>query len=216
MNADQVSYYAERARDYEKIYSRPERQAEIAEIKAWLADEFRGLDVFEVACGTGFWTQAISQSAKNIHATDINQPVIDMAKKKNFGPAKIEFSLLNVFDIEPGRYSHNACFGSCIWSHIPKQDFQFFIDGLMSVVEAGGKVILMDNIYVEGVSTPIASTDAYENTYQIRLLEDGSEWVVMKNFPGDLEIRTMLADVADNLEIRHFTNYWAARFNKKA
>lgn len=215
MNADQVSYYAERARDYESIYSRPERLKEITEIKSLLTDEFHGLNVLEVACGTGFWTQAISQTAKSIHATDINQNVIDMARLKEYGPAKVEFEIENIFDMETRDKLYNGGFGSCIWSHIPKQDFQFFLDGLLSRIEPGGKVILMDNIYVEGISTSIASSDEFENTYQIRKLSDGSEWVVMKNFPSELEIRSMLSDVADNLKVRSFRTFWVAVFNKK-
>lgn len=215
MNADQVHYYAERAREYEKIYMRPERQDEIVQIKELLKKEFNGLNVFEVACGTGFWTQAISESANSILATDINQSVIDVAREKEFGSANVEFQIMNMFEIEPNQLKFNGGFGGTIWSHIPKQDFNFFLEHFLSKIEAGGKVIFLDNIYVEGHSTPIATEDKEENTYQVRTLNDGSQYVVMKNFPSDLEIRSMLSDVAENLKITRFTDFWVASFNKK-
>ena len=80
MNSDIVSYYRDRAKEYEKIYSKPERQSDLLLAEQILKDTFAYKDVFEIACGTGYWTQKISATAKNILATDINNTVIEVAK----------------------------------------------------------------------------------------------------------------------------------------
>ena len=50
------SYYAQRATEYERIYLKPERQAELRALEAWLPSVFAGRRVLEIACGTGWWT----------------------------------------------------------------------------------------------------------------------------------------------------------------
>ena len=47
-------YYAQHAVEYERIYQKPERQADLRAIEHWLAEgPFIGRRVLEVACGTG-------------------------------------------------------------------------------------------------------------------------------------------------------------------
>ncbi|HEY6168738.1 MAG TPA: class I SAM-dependent methyltransferase, partial [Verrucomicrobiae bacterium] len=54
-----AEYYARRAGEYERIYAKPERQADLAALRARLAEAFRGRRVLEIACGTGYWTEVI-------------------------------------------------------------------------------------------------------------------------------------------------------------
>jgi hypothetical protein len=53
MNSNIVSYYRHRANEYEKIYSKPERQNDLLQAAHILQDVFRDKNVFEIACGTG-------------------------------------------------------------------------------------------------------------------------------------------------------------------
>ena len=66
------SYYARRAKEYEEIYRKPERQGDLRELEAMLGAAFSGMDVLEIACGTGYWTQFIARSAHSVHAVDVN------------------------------------------------------------------------------------------------------------------------------------------------
>ena len=50
MNTDQIQYYSQRAQEYKKIYSLPERQDNLSEIKEFLKEKFSKKEVFEIAC----------------------------------------------------------------------------------------------------------------------------------------------------------------------
>ena len=81
-DSDLTSYYAARAQEYESIYDKPERQADLATLRALVPDYFVGRDVLEVACGTGYWTQFIARRAATMTATDINAETLAIARTK--------------------------------------------------------------------------------------------------------------------------------------
>ena len=67
-----ASYYAARAAEYDRLYRKPERQDDLQELARFVEDQFAGAHVFEVACGTGYWTEIVARAAASIVATDIN------------------------------------------------------------------------------------------------------------------------------------------------
>src|SRR4051812_6388873 len=185
MNSDLVKYYKERAKEYEKIYDKPERQHDIQKAGHVLKGIFRNKEVLEIACGTGFWTERIAAFAKHIHATDINQEVLDNAAQKTYvGTVILEVADIFNFQLQK---KYESLFGGFIWSHIPRQNLKDFFATINSFVNKDGLVVLMDNNYVEGSNHPVASADEFGNTYQIRQLSDGSSHRVLKNFAEEKE-----------------------------
>ena len=91
---------------------------------------------------------------------------------------------------------------------------QLFLKSFISVINPGGLVILLDNNYVEGSSTPIHYTDESGNAYQKRKLMDGSEYSIIKNFPTYEELLTLIKSVGTKIEISRFEYYWAVKFYK--
>jgi hypothetical protein len=67
----------------------------------------------------------------------------------------------------------DAIFAGFFWSHVPRAEVRRFARALMDRVEPGGPVILADNRYVEGSSSPIIRTTTDGDTYQSRRLADG-------------------------------------------
>jgi ubiquinone/menaquinone biosynthesis C-methylase UbiE len=72
-----IDYYSKRAREYERVYQKPERQADLGWLRATLRRELAGHRVLELACGTGYWTDAIAGTAASIHATDASTEVLE-------------------------------------------------------------------------------------------------------------------------------------------
>jgi SAM-dependent methyltransferase len=213
MNSDIVRYYKERASEYEKIYAKPERQADLAEAATLLKVIFAGKHVFEIACGTGYWTQQIAETADSILATDINPEVLDIAKQKEYSKANVSFEVAD-FNNYDG-IKHQSLFGGFIWSHIELQHLDGFLSRIFDYVVPGGTIVLMDNKNVEGSNIPIAETDANGNTYQHRALSNGSLHRVLKNFPTEDFIRNKLNDRAVEIVFIELRYYWILQFNSR-
>ena len=53
-------YYQRWAPEYDEVYTRPERQADLQTVRARLIGWFAGKHVVEVAAGTGWWTSVLA------------------------------------------------------------------------------------------------------------------------------------------------------------
>jgi demethylmenaquinone methyltransferase/2-methoxy-6-polyprenyl-1,4-benzoquinol methylase len=206
------AYYARRANEYERIYAKPERQQDLVSLSRLLPGLLAGQDVLEIACGTGYWTSLIAESARSILATDINQDVLEIARHKDFPNQNVSFQIADAYALAglPGRFS--AGFAGFWWSHVPKQRLSGFLDGLHAKLRPGASVVFLDNNYVEGSSTPIARRDSDGNTYQKRQLENGDAFEVLKNFPSGSDLRASVNAPADQVEVTQLTYYWCLRY----
>jgi demethylmenaquinone methyltransferase/2-methoxy-6-polyprenyl-1,4-benzoquinol methylase len=206
-------YYVQRATEYERIYEKPERQGDLATLRQLLPEMFSGRHVLELACGTGYWTQVISISAASILATDVSEEVLNVARQKEFPGSKPTFHISDAYGLEGVTAKFTAGFGGFWWSHIPKGKLPDFLRNFHRHLAPGSIVAFLDNIYVEGSSTPIARRDEDGNTTQLRQLADGSTHEVLKNFPGDHELRAALADSQiEDFAIRRLQYYWCLSY----
>ena len=70
----------------------------------------------------------------------------------------------------------------------------------------------MENMYVEGSSTPISRTDDNGNTFQQRKLNDGSTYEVLKNFTTENELKEAFADQATAIRYQSLKHYWLLKY----
>jgi 2-polyprenyl-3-methyl-5-hydroxy-6-metoxy-1,4-benzoquinol methylase len=206
-----VKYYKLRAKEYDKLYARPDRQDALREASGILQNIFRDKNVFEIACGTGYWTEQISRTAKSILATDINDEMIEVAKTKNYSPAPVRFENRNYYDVS-GEEKHDNLFAGFVWSHIPLQECDGFIDTISAQVKSGGTVVFIDNRFAEGSNLPIAETDEHGNTFQIRTLENGQQHRVLKNFPDEAFFKALLSHKARSVKFTALPYYWILEY----
>jgi len=190
--AELIDYYRRRAGEYEAIYAKPERQADLLLLKKKIAGILKGARVLEVACGTGYWTKVISGAAEAVAATDVAEEPMRIAQSKEYARSNVRFSVSDAYKLDENLGSFNAAFAGFWWSHVPRQRAAEFLRSLHARLEPGARVLLLDNLYVEGNSTPVVETDADGNTYQLRDLANGSRFRVMKNFPSKEELRALL------------------------
>jgi demethylmenaquinone methyltransferase/2-methoxy-6-polyprenyl-1,4-benzoquinol methylase len=106
----------------------------------------------------------------------------------------------------------NAAFAGFWFSHVPKNRRREFIRGLNALLFPGARVVLLDNLYVKGSSSPITEADADENTYQTRKLGDGSSHRVLKNFPSESELQSSINDLGSSGTYRFWKHYWAFEY----
>lgn len=207
-----MDYYAQRAPEYEKIYHRPERQPDLRRLEQVVTQAFCGLDVLEIACGTGYWTRFIAKQARSILATDCSAEVINIARDKDYKPCSVSFLQSDAYSLENIEGTRPAGFAGFLWSHVAKDKLLLFINSLHSKLDEHASVVIIDNRYVEGNSLPISRRDTQGNTYQTRRLADGSEYEVLKNFPTDVELTEQLQPCAHQLEIEFLSYYWLATY----
>jgi demethylmenaquinone methyltransferase/2-methoxy-6-polyprenyl-1,4-benzoquinol methylase len=206
------AYYAARAAEYERIYDKPERQRDLARLRVLIPSLLAGRDVLEIACGTGYWTAAIAPSARRIVGVDINPETLEIARAKDYPPGRVTFEAADVQAALAKHRGFDGAFAGFWWSHIPRRERRAFTESLCKALAPGAVVVVLDNRYVEGSSTPLAHADADGNTFQKRRLDDGSEHLVLKNFPTEAELRKELAGLASRVEYTALDYYWLLEF----
>jgi demethylmenaquinone methyltransferase/2-methoxy-6-polyprenyl-1,4-benzoquinol methylase len=214
-NENITHYYARRAREYEKIYHKPERQQDLAELKSLLPQLLAGLNVLEIACGTGYWTEHIATRATSLLATDINEEVLEIARTKPYPRHNVTFRCTDAYAPEAQQKTFGGGFAGFWWSHIAKQRLPEFLQNFHQCLQPDALVVFLDNAYVEGSSTPLASHDNYGNSYQLRTLEDGSQHKVLKNFPDEAELQSLLHPLSHAVHYRRLPYYWIISYRIK-
>ena len=201
-------YYHRRAGEYEKIYDKAERQHELEWLRHRIPELMRGRTVLEVACGTGYWTQFIARTASKVHACDINESVLEIAREKPIPRGRVSFFRADAVTLEGVPPGCDAAFAGFWWSHVPKGSLVRFVANLAATVEPGALLVVLDNTYFEGSSTAISRRDREGNTYQQRRLANGEEHEVLKNFPTPAELAGALAPVAFEAHLEAINYYW--------
>ena len=221
--ASMAAYYAQRAAYYERVYFKPERQPDLRLMEAWLAAQFVGHQVLEIACGTGWWTRHGAARAAHWRATDLNPETVDaysLAELDELPAPRPAQALAGPRGAAPAlgrpgvRRDHfNAAFAGCWWSHVPLARLPGWLDTLHQRLVAGATVVMLDNRFVPGSSTPISRRDAEGNSYQQRPLDDGSTHEVLKNFPTPEQAITALGPRARDVQWLTHTHYWVLKYS---
>jgi 2-polyprenyl-3-methyl-5-hydroxy-6-metoxy-1,4-benzoquinol methylase len=207
-SSELVDYYRRRAAEYEAIYAKPERQPDLAVLKHRIAAKLGGYRVLEVACGTGYWTQLVADVAVSVTATDLAEEPMQIARSKSYATMP-QFSIADAYALPESLGRFDAALAVFWWSHVPRQCIVEFLRSLHARLQPGARVVLMDNRYVEGSSTPISEIDVEGNTYQMRRLANGAQVRVLKNFPTEAELR---ASLPASLELDQLEYFWLAEY----
>ena len=215
MSADPklIDYYRQRATEYERIYSKPERQEDLAQMKKHLRWELGGRHILELACGTGYWTAAIADVVSSIHGLDADSEVLKIARAKQLDPARITFARGDAFSLPTDLGKFTAGFAAHWWSHVPLARLPSFLENFHAALQPGARVVFMDNRYVPSSSTRISRADAAGNTYQLRELDNGTSHEVLKNFPTANQLRDILHCYSDSVRIEESTYFWCATYD---
>ena len=204
-------YYAARANEYDQIYLKPERQADLRKIEQWLPEVLSGRTVLEVACGTGYWTQFIAISSASVVAVDSSLETLRVARTR-VPQDKVHLLAGDAYSLPVPSATFDAGFAGFWWSHIPRSRINEFLRGFHAALAPGSKVVLLDNRFVPGSSTSISETDAEGNTYQSRPLSNGSVHSVLKNFPSHEELLSSVAGLAQEVRYHEWRYYWALEY----
>jgi demethylmenaquinone methyltransferase/2-methoxy-6-polyprenyl-1,4-benzoquinol methylase len=143
-------------------------------------------------------------------ATDVGAEVLEVARRKTMPDgATVEFLLADAFELQNLPRDFDAAFAGFWLSHVLREDVPRFLRALHERLASGSRVMLLDNRYVEGSSTPIGRVDSAGNTYQRRVLRSGAEFEVLKNFPTSAQLRDWLGvSGARTINVVELPYYW--------
>lgn len=210
-----LDYYSKRAAEYERIYQKPERQADLARLRDQLRSMLAGRRVLEVACGTGYWTAALADRVAALTATDASEAVLEIAASKGLPPSRVQLVRADAWRLSEVRGDFDAGFAGFWWSHVLRQELPAFLANLHAALQPGARVVFADNRFVSGSITPVSRTDEAGNTWQLRRLDDGSTHEVLKNFPRQAELRAAVAPYARAVEVVEFDYFWCLSYDLK-
>jgi SAM-dependent methyltransferase len=212
MQTELITYYRQRAAEYERVYDKPERQNDLTRLRALVTSAFERHHVLELSCGTGYWTECIAPVAASVLACDAAPEVLEIARGKSWGAAHVEFVQADSYALPEFGRRHTAAFAGFWWSHIPKCRLEGFLSGLRSRLKPGAKVMFIDNRYVEGSSTPVSRVTTEGDSFQQRRLEDGSIHEVLKNFPSKDELLQAVAGEGSSVEVQLTDYFWVLSY----
>jgi demethylmenaquinone methyltransferase/2-methoxy-6-polyprenyl-1,4-benzoquinol methylase len=169
---EMTAYYARRAAEYERVYAGPRWQDDLAVLRPRVADFFAGRRVLEIACGTGFWTERAAERARGVHATDLNEDTLALARAKIYAaPVTFERRDAYVPHAPEAAPRFDAGLAGLWLSHVDLGRMDEFLRAFHSHLAPGAAVLMLDERATEERPNPPASrTDAAGNRYDMRRL----------------------------------------------
>jgi ubiquinone/menaquinone biosynthesis C-methylase UbiE len=211
-NSNIVEYYRARAREYEQIYYRkvPERRQEIDDHCRHLERIARDKAVLDLACGTGYWTKVASNTAQKVIGTDIVIEMIEQSRTKVFGcPVEFVVADLHELPFKPGSFDL-VTLGFWL-SHEPKQNFPKLFDAITTPLKKNGLIWMIDNNPpAEGPRSDSAGADEHGNNFKKRQLQNGNEFVILKNYFSKEKLAEIFTPKFEIKELIHRPYYWSA------
>jgi len=210
---DRVPYHDE----YMGYEGNEAMEALLGPIVALVEPEVAGRDVLEVACGTGNWTQVLSRRARSVVATDLFDGYLDVARSKPYARDNVTFRRADAYRLEGVGGPFDAAFCADWWSHMPRSRIGTFLQALHAHLSPGARAVAIDMMRTEHFDSLLSHRDGDGNEVQRRTLPDGEEYMVVKNFPPEAELRTDLAPYAssvrfvEHLPLRRWLVTWTVR-----
>lgn len=214
-------YYNNRAPEYEQIYFRdmPERRKEIADEVRFIRELCAGKEVLDIACGSGYWTERISETASSIVACDISAEMLDIAQKKKYHcPVKFVRTNINHLPFAPN--SFDVVILGFWFSHHPKQDYQNLFKSITdplkpnSPVKSGSPVWMIENNPpAEGPENQSHHVDENGNNYKKRFLDNQEEYIILKNYFQKAELIEIFESYFKIERLIYGKYYWSVLLN---
>ena len=153
--------------------------------------------VLELACGTGWWTQQLAGSAREVTALDVSEEMLERCRARveaavpgPLGAERVRYLRADLWDWTPdGRYDE-VCFGFLL-SHVPDARFAAFWALVGGALAPGGRVFFVDSASPGG-SSGTDGPDA-EAGIEVRELNDGRRFRIVKRYRAPEALRERLA-----------------------
>jgi SAM-dependent methyltransferase len=203
-----AQYYAATAAEHDAIYDLPERQDDLEEMIERVAEVLDGHIVLELACGTGYWTAVLADSAASVLATDINPAMLALGQGRDLPADKVTWRQVDAFNLPDDLGEFTAVFIGFWWSHVQRNQQEKLLASLRAKFGKDTLLVMLDDVYVEGSSPTVARTDLEGNTFKIETTPAGERYEIPKTYPSDSSLRKRLANATREIRITRLEYYW--------
>jgi ubiquinone/menaquinone biosynthesis C-methylase UbiE len=216
---NQLTYYRERAAEYEQFYTREGRYDRGPELNASFTSDVQALqrfvdaardesagDVLELAGGTGFWTQRWAKRATSLTVVDGAPETLAIAKGR-VGRADVHWIQANLFEWKPQWQFDTVFFGFWL-SHVPPERFESFWKTVKAATKPNGRVLFVDSRFQQTSTAKDHVLTDPGATKMTRKLNDGRSFEIIKVFYKPDELKERLASLGWNFEIGTTPTYF--------
>ncbi len=217
--SEQANYYRARAPEYDEWWQRigrydhgpeatQEWNHEITEVEDALKKFRPAGDVLELACGTGWWTQRLAQTASTLTCVDASPEVIGLnqARLAAAGYRHARYIQADLFAWRPeGKY--DVVFFSFWLSHVPDDLFHGFWMMVSQALRPNGRAFLIDSRAAE-FSTARDQAMLERNGMQERRLKDGRLFRVFKRYWEAEELSRRLGQLSWTADLHETPTYF--------
>ncbi len=216
-------YYAARAPEYDVSAGYLTHDAETLRVakKRRYQQLFLGHDVLEIACGTGYWTEVLAETAKSVVGIDVNPEMISRAQSRCEHFPHVKFRLADAYSLGPEAGAFTAAFAVWWWSHIPRSRVRQFLQSLHRRLIPGALVLFSDQLEydvprVDGMAAQ-RHEDSNGDTIERRVLSDGQEYDIVKNFPTEQELFAALSAFGTDIQYREWPGekHWEPTYKSR-
>lgn len=213
-----AAYYAAQADEYEEISGIGTDLFEntFARLKKLYQNRFAGLDVLELACGTGYWTAVLATTAKSVLATDVNPELVALSGKKLASVPNVRCEVASAYSLDSVNGTFSAAFAHFWLSHVPKKKLRSFLETLNARLRPDALVMFADLLEYQP-KWGQRRVDEHGDLYEDRMLRDGRRFETIKNFPTEKELTGALRGIANEIEYTIYRpeNIWAVFYRVK-
>ncbi|MEW5993988.1 MAG: class I SAM-dependent methyltransferase [Candidatus Zixiibacteriota bacterium] len=206
-----AAYYRARAPEYEQVYYRdnPDRRRELADEARLLRDIVRGKEVLDLACGSGYWAEVMSETARLIVGVDLAREMLSEACRKRYR-SPVQFVVGDLYRPPVKPEAFDIITLGFWFSHEPKQAYDRFLNQLRRLSRPGGQIWMIDNnLPAEGADREIVRTDEFGNTYKRRRLNNGQQYVILKNYFSEDQLREIFGGCFTINRVIYGQYYWS-------
>jgi hypothetical protein len=114
----------------------------------------------------------------------------------------------SVPEIPAGAAGYGAVVAEFCWSRLKREEQDAFLAKVKKAADKNALLVLLDEIYVEGVSNPVARTDAQGNTYEMVTDDEGQRVERPMSYPTDSALRKRLANAAKEIRVARWEYFW--------
>jgi SAM-dependent methyltransferase len=201
------SYYAARADSMQYNWLSTADQHMLPGYAKFLEAEFAGHSVIEVACGTGYWTQVVAETAQRVLATDAVPEMLELARRRQYPRENVKFLLSDAYTLDGVHGGWSAGFHFQWFSHVPKSRADSFLRSFHARLTPGSRVVFGDNID-QG-----SNQDEEGNFYQVRRYSGIPDQRIIKNCPSESELEVLVRPWARAIRHVRFDRDWFVSYD---